>query len=109
MTLPTIDNRDKLIRSVQVFGFLPFFSGPIPGYSIVDVVPCDFLFPRDAYGEKKYSYSVTVYDVPERWLGEEAVTGEYKTDPKESFRRIREHLRKVLPAAEETDILKMIR
>lgn len=220
-----IDNRDKLIRSVQAFGFLPFFSGPIPGYSIDDavppevwathqglgpwmwrdeiahegsciygkffmgktgyvskawfahlanyrrdgydfdaryddelaryedkhiydlilrngpvtapvlrtlagvergkasrfeavmirlqmmtyVVPCDFLFPRDDHGEKKYSYGVTVYDIPERWLGEEAVTGEYKTDPKESFRSIREHLRKMLPTAEEKDILKMIR
>ena len=73
------------------------------------VVPCDFLFPRDAQGEKKYSYGVTVYDVPERCLGEEAVTGEYKTAPQESFRCIQEHLRKVLPTAEETDILKMIR
>lgn len=225
MELPTIYTRQDLIRSVQAFGFLPFFSGPVPGYSIDDavptevwatnqglgpwmwrdeiahegdcvygkffagktgyvslewfahlanyrrdgydfdaryddgltryedkriydlilqngpitasalrgfagvergkasrfetvmtrlqmmtyVVPCDFLFPYDAQGEKKYSYGVTVYDVPERWLGEEAVTGEYRTAPQESFRCIQEHLRKVLPTAEEKDILKMIR
>lgn len=73
------------------------------------VVPCDFLFPRDANGEKKYSYGVTVYDTPERWLGAESVTAEYKTDPQESYRRIIEHLQKLLPEAAEKDIARMLR
>ena len=73
------------------------------------VVPCDFLFPRDAQGEKKYSYGVTVFDLPERWLGEDSVRGEYKTDPRDSLQAIIEHLREVLPEANETDILKLIR
>ena len=73
------------------------------------VVPCDFLFPRDAQGEKKYSYGVTVFDIPERWLGEDSVRGKYKTDPRDSFQAILEHLRKMLPEANEKDILKLIR
>lgn len=72
------------------------------------VVPCDFLFPRSTTGEKKYSYGITVFDIPERWLGEEVVRGEYKTDPKVSHQAVLEHLHMVLPAANEKDILKMI-
>ena len=73
------------------------------------VVPCDFLFPRDAQGEKKYSYGVTVFDIPERWLGEEVVRDEYKTEPRDSLQIIFEHLHKVLPGEDEKAIWKLIR
>lgn len=73
------------------------------------VVPCDFLFPRDEHGEKKYSYGTTVFDIPERWLGEENVTSEYKTEPKESLRVILEHLHRILPEEDEKTIMKLIR
>ena len=73
------------------------------------VVPCDFIFPRDAHGEKKFSYGVTVYDVAERALGTDAVSGEYDTAPEESFELIMEHLRSLLPEADEKCIQKLIR
>ena len=73
------------------------------------MVPCDFLFPRNAQGEKKYSYGVTVFDLSERWLGEDSVRGEYKTDPRDSLQAIIEHLREVLREVNKTDILKLIR
>lgn len=73
------------------------------------VVPCDFLFPRDAQGNKKFSYGVTVYDVAERALGEDAVRGEYQTEPAVSFALLLDRLRTALPTAEEKDRIKLIR
>ena len=73
------------------------------------VVPVDFLFPRDKFGEKKYSYGTTVYDMPERWLGEEACTSQYHAEPRESFAQMVEHLAKALPNADKKDIEKLLK
>lgn len=61
------------------------------------IVPVDFIFPRDSDGNKKYSYGITLYDLPEKWLGEFVCRGEYKTDPAESFDLMVGHLMNVLP------------
>ena len=41
MKLPSIYTQQALIRLVQEYGFLPFFPGPIPGFSIDDAVPLE--------------------------------------------------------------------
>lgn len=61
------------------------------------VVPVDFVFARDKDGNKKYSYGTTIYDLPERWLGEEICRGEYDTAPSESFEKCVGQLMSALP------------
>lgn len=56
------------------------------------IVPADFIIPRDKAGNKKYSYGTTVYDLPERWLGQDAVRGAYSISPQTSFQIITEKL-----------------
>ncbi len=73
------------------------------------VVPADFIFPRDAFGEKKYSYGTTVYDLPERWLGEEVCTSQYHMEPRGSFEQMVEYLAKALPKADRKDIEKLLK
>ncbi len=73
------------------------------------VVPVDFIFPRDEHGEKKYSYGTTVFDLPERWLGEEVCTAEYKTKPQQSFEIMVAHLMKMIPGMDRKQIEKMLK
>ena len=73
------------------------------------VVPVDFIFPRDASGAKKYSYGTTVYDLPERWLGKEFCMSEYKTEPRESFERMVEHLMGQLPDIDRESVEKLLK
>lgn len=73
------------------------------------VIPSDFLFPRDENGEKKFSYGTTVYDLPERVLGEDLVKSQYAADPAESLAKIKDHLMKIIPEAGEEAILSFLR
>ena len=69
------------------------------------IVPCSFYFPVDEDGNKKYSYGVTSYDLPERWLSEDVVRGAYNVQPQESFEMIVEHLNRVLQV-KDSDIIR---
>ena len=53
--------------------------------------------------------TVTVYDLPERWLGEEACTSQYHAEPRDSFEQMAEHLAKALPNADRKDIEKLLK
>lgn len=64
------------------------------------IVPVDFIFAFDENGEKKYSYGTTVYDLPERWLGEDACRSRYDCSPEESLDRCIRRLMKMLPDLE---------
>lgn len=109
---------EDLTALVSEFGFLPFFSTEIAGFSIDDLTPMEVwgeylgLGPwlwRDEIGEKKYSYGTTVYDLPERWLGEKACTAQYHAEPRELFEHMAAHLAKKLPNADRKDIEKLLK
>ncbi len=73
------------------------------------VIPSDFLFPRDKNGEKKFSFGTTVYDLPERVLGEDFVKSAYSADPAQSLVKITDHLMRLLPEAGEEAVLTFLR
>ena len=72
------------------------------------IVPVDFIFPRDAFGQKKYGYGVTVFDLPVRWLGEEFCKSEYDREPEESLSCMTKHLNNKLPGIEQTSIANLL-
>lgn len=73
------------------------------------IVPVDFIFPKDEYGNKKYSYGITVYDTPEHWLGYDFCTSQYKTPPKESLEFMVQHLMKMLPDIDRDSVVKLLK
>lgn len=73
------------------------------------IVPVDFIFAFDENGEKKYSYGTTVYDLPERWLGEYACRSRYDCSPEESLDRCIRRLMKMLPDHEYENAKRLLR
>ena len=68
----------------------------------------DFEYMRDKTG-KVYGWGVARYASPEALFGYDFPRSAYFRDPKESKERIVSHLKKVLPNADEKQILKLIK
>lgn len=71
------------------------------------VVVNDFVYMRDKNG-RPYGWGVAEYVTPENILGYDAVTAAYSRDPEESRRRIFDHLRRLLPTADEKELRRFI-
>lgn len=67
----------------------------------------DFVYLQDKFG-KPYGWGVAQYTTPEELFGYDLVTSAYTRDPQESKEKIIEHLKKLLPHAEEKQILKLM-
>lgn len=67
----------------------------------------DFEYMLDAHGTP-YGWGVARYTTPEAQYGAELVRAAYSREPGESKELIFEHLRKLLPNADEKQILKII-
>ena len=67
----------------------------------------DFDYATDRHGNT-YGWGIARYAAPESILGYEAVTAAYGRAPAESFRRMAEHLQKLLPQATEKQIVKLL-
>ena len=67
----------------------------------------DFDYATDRHGNV-YGWGIARYATPESILGYEAVTAAYSRSPAESFRRMQEHLQKLLPHATEKQIVKLL-
>ena len=67
----------------------------------------DFEYMRDKFG-KTYGWGVARYSTPEELYGYDLVTSAYKTEPIESKEKIIANIRRILPQAEEKQILKLI-
>ena len=70
------------------------------------IVTEDFVYPQDKHG-REYGWGWSLLTTPEQLLGREACRCE--RTPKESFRRIYDHLQQLLPEATERQLLKLIR
>ena len=73
------------------------------GYVIIS----DFVYMVDKNGNE-YGWGVAEYATPEQFLGAEFTDQVYARPPQESYERILEHMRKILPGAEEKDIRKLL-
>lgn len=63
----------------------------------------DFVYLTDKHGEP-YGWGVAEYSTPERFLGSSFTENVYCREPKESYERLCEHLRKLLPHASDEQI-----
>ena len=73
------------------------------GYVIIS----DFVYMVDKKGNE-YGWGVAEYATPEQFLGAEFTEQVYARTPQESYERIWEHMKKILPGAEEKDIRKLL-
>ena len=74
------------------------------GYVIIS----DFLYMVDKKGNE-YGWGVAEYSTPEQFMGADFSDNVYARDPEESYERILEHMRKILPHADEQAIRKLLK
>lgn len=69
------------------------------------IVTEDFVYPRDKH-DKEYGWGWSLLNTPEALYGKEACQCNHT--PQESYKRIYEHLKKILPYATDKQLAKMI-
>ena len=74
------------------------------GYVIIS----DFVYMRDKYGIP-YGWGVAEYSTPEIFMGEDFTDLVYSCEPKESYIKLFEHLKSLLPDESEERIKKFLR
>lgn len=72
------------------------------------VVISDFKYMTDKYGQQ-YGWGVAEYSTPEHFMGSDFTDHVYGRTPEESYERIFEHFRKILPDAAEDKLRKILR
>ena len=71
------------------------------------IVINDFVYSTDKHG-KKYGWGVAEYTTPEKFYGDDFTAAAYSEEPEESYARIFDHLRNILPHAHEEDIKRIL-
>lgn len=74
------------------------------GYVLIS----DFRYMIDKNGNE-YGWGVAEYSTPEQFMGEAFSSNVYKRTPEESFIRMFEHLREILPGADKQTIYKLLK
>lgn len=110
------DNADNMIMSNELKIQSGFGKGGEKGYDgaitslMMQTYLCnsDFTKRVNKKGEE-FGWEVAEYATPEHILGYEYVTSRYNCDPKESFERIVNRVKKFFPEATEKQLLKVLR
>ncbi len=68
----------------------------------------DFVYMQDKFGQP-YGWGVAQYTTPEAQFGYDFVTSAYRKDPAESKADILAHLKRILPDADEAQLLKLMK
>ena len=71
------------------------------------VVVSDFIYSTDKNG-REYGWGIAQYSTPERLFGASFSDSVYNRTPKESYERVFDHLRSVLPDADEKAIKRFL-
>ena len=72
------------------------------------VIISDFTYMTDKYGQQ-YGWGVAEYSTPEHFMGNDFIQNVYKRTPEESYERIYEHFKKILPDVGEDKLRKILR
>lgn len=72
------------------------------------IVTSDFVYLRDKNGNP-YGWGVAEYSTPERFFGKTFASRVYKRSPEKSYERLFNHLREVLPDADDEEIKRLLR
>lgn len=72
------------------------------------VVISDFVYMQDKKG-KPYGWGVAEYSTPEKSMGSAFTEAVYRREPAESYARVLEQLRRILPGVEENALKKLLR
>ena len=67
------------------------------------VIISDFVYLKNKNGEQ-YGWGVAEYSTPEKVMGDSFSDNVYRREPQESYRRVFEHLKKILPDADDKQI-----
>ncbi len=68
----------------------------------------DFVYETDRHGQT-YGWGVAEYTTPEVFFGKTFAKKAYGKEPAESYRKILKHLKKILPYAEEEQIVRLLK
>ena len=71
------------------------------------VIISDFKYMTDKFGQQ-YGWGVAEYSTPERFMGDVFTENVYRRSPQESYERILEHLKDILPDADDKKLKKIL-
>ena len=102
MNFPEIYSATGMMELIQQIGFLPLLDSGIEGFSAEDIVAEDCRYATFPEGGWDWS----PLNTPEELYGREAC--QCNRTPEESYQRIFEHLKEILPDASDKQIIKLI-
>ena len=102
MNFPEIYSATGMMELIQKIGFLPLLDSGIEGFSAEDIVAEDCGYVRLPKG----GWGWSLLNTPEDLYGREAC--QCNRTPQESYQRIFEHLKEILPDASDKQIVKLI-
>ena len=102
MNFPEIYSATGMMELILKIGFLPLLDSGIEGFSAEDIVAEDCGYVRLSEGGWDWS----LLNTPEDLYGREAC--QCNRTPLESYQRIFEHLKEILPDASDKQIIKLI-
>mgnify|MGYP006916290890 CR=1 FL=1 len=73
------------------------------GYALIG----DFVYQLDRFG-RPYGWGVAEYSTPERFMGDAFTDSVYRRSPRESWGRVMDQLRSLLPRAGEQALRKLV-
>ena len=102
MNFPEVYSATGMMELIQKIGFLPLLDSGFEGFSAEDIVAEDCGYVRLPEGGWDWS----LLNTPEDLYGKEAC--QCNRTPLESYQRIFEHLKEILPDTSDKQIIKLI-
>ena len=105
---PIISKELKKLGDYRKGGVKGFDSAMNRLQSECYVIISDFVYLKNKNGDQ-YGWGVAEYSTPEKFMGDSFSDNVYKREPQESYRRVFEHLKKILPDADDKQIERLLK
>ncbi|MBR1423367.1 MAG: hypothetical protein IJ571_08010 [Ruminococcus sp.] len=105
---PVISKQLKKLGNYRKGGNKGFDSSAVRLQEQCYVVISNFVYMQDRFG-REYGWGVAEYSTPERFIGDDFTDRVYRHEPEESYELVFDHLRRILPHADERDIKRMLK